>query len=134
MKFYIGASITGRLEYARELRSVIEAAIEGSKCTSRWLDIKPEQNGYLIKDKQEAFRHLSEWAKKDFNDLTDADTFILITGDNGSRGGKWTEYGIALACGLKCYILGPREGAFCYLEGTVQCDTVGALLTELTRQ
>ena len=87
--------------------------------------------GHQIDDKGlsvEAKRSERErFAREDFEDIMNADAVISFTEvprTTKSRGGRHVEFGIALAAGKKCIIVGPRENVFHCLPWVDVVDTI----------
>lgn len=53
-------------------------------------------------------------AIRDFDAVRSCDLFVVITGDNLTRGGRHAEFGAALATGKSIIILGPKEHVLHY--------------------
>ena len=64
----------------------------------------------------------ARFALDDWRDLAAADTVISFTG-SGGRGGRHVEFGMAIAWGKRCLIVGPRENVFHWLPEVEQFDT-----------
>lgn len=65
-------------------------------------------------------------AKRDLSQIDECDYLILHTEDAKKKkyttGGRFVEFGYAVAKGKKILIVGPRENVFCYM-GWPQFDT-----------
>lgn len=75
-----------------------------------------------------------KFAREDFRDVIMAEMTILFTEpprSKPSRGGRMVEFGIALGRMQRCWIVGPRENIFCWLEDVRQFDTFAELLEKL---
>ena len=58
-----------------------------------------------------------EIAMIDLVDVKESDIMILFTNPKGEPhpgGGRFVEFGYALALGLKCYVIGNYENVFCH--------------------
>jgi hypothetical protein len=109
-KIYLAAAYE-RADEMRGVRDVLE--VFGHQVTSRWID--QETSGQT---EAAGAAELSvdpaayvKFARKDFEDISAADTVLSFTGAPG-RGGHHIEFGIALALGKQLVIVGPRENVF----------------------
>ncbi len=59
----------------------------------------------------EALLYAERCAKQDMADVLASDVLVLFTGV-GSGGGRHTEFGFALGCGVPVMGVGPRENVF----------------------
>jgi len=120
MKVYLAARYGRRLElleYARQLEQ------RGIAVTSQLLSEDSPSEA-------EAFCRCGplRWALQGLEDVTAADTLILFSEPpaepvaGAERGGRHVEFGIALALGMRCVVVGPRENVFHHL------DAAGSLL------
>lgn len=117
MKIYLASNYTRRLEMVERGRE-LEAA--GHTITSSWIDGHHDVPGreidngvsYTAEDQE-----IRGWALEDVADLNKADCIIHFTGESGrARGGRHTEFGMALSVGKRCIVVGPRENVFHYLH------------------
>ncbi len=112
MKIYL-ASRYSRREELCGYRTALESA--GHTITSRWLN-----GNHQIDDKglstEAADGERTRFAVEDWEDLMAADCCISFTETprsmTSSRGGRHVEFGAALAAGLGCVVVGPRENVF----------------------
>lgn len=115
MKIYLAARYSRFPEmqvYAEELRRLkIEV-------TSRWIkgdqDIRASGNAHKP--------HYSRlWAEEDLEDLHAADCVVSFTegpeavSGSASKGGRFVEFGLALALHKRVIVVGPKENVFHYL-------------------
>lgn len=133
LKVYLAARYSRHPEmqaYATVLREA------GDEITSRWINGSHQVlDGQLIGTELEAsvesgnhgtVSQRMRFATEDWNDLTSADIVINFTEQPrsaNSRGGRHVEFGAALALGLRCIIVGPRENVFHCLPEVEQFDT-----------
>lgn len=111
MKIYL-ASRYSRREELCGYRAALEA--DGHVVTSRWLN-----GNHQIDDQglsaQAAEAERVRFAVEDWEDLMAADcciSFTEIPRSERTRGGRHVEFGGALAAGLGCIVIGPRENVF----------------------
>lgn len=135
MNIYLAARY-GRREELCGYREQLVAA--GHVVTSRWLQgshqIGPA--GQPLTDDGEAaiewgtsalaaeLRQAFAW--EDLLDVASADLLLAFTQEpyaTPTRGGRWVEFGYALARGISLTIVGPRENLFCWLPVVRQYDT-----------
>ena len=97
--------------YAKDLEAL------GYTVTSRWIlgDHDMRADGQAETDAWHAV-----WAEEDWDDLTHAQICIAFTEGPGevlgrARGGRHTEFGIALALGKRCLVIQYRENIFYWL-------------------
>lgn len=114
-KIYLAARYSRLRElqgYASDLRAL------GHEVTSRWIE-----GGHQLTDDEQregvlyAVRGM-EFAQHDLDDLLRATVCISFTEaprSDASRGGRHVEFGIALARGHLCAVVGFRENVFHYL-------------------
>lgn len=114
MKIYLAARYSRREElcgYKADLEAL------GHTVTSRWLlgnhqisDLEMETlEDEMIAEKRRVF------AEQDYGDLTRSAitiSFTEVPRSSTSRGGRHVEFGLALAIGQECWIVGPRENVF----------------------
>jgi len=110
MRMYLGADYSRKPEisgYAATLRS------NGCDITSTWHDVDNDNvAGFGIGGAVLNVGDAGLAASRDITDLVKCDMFVLFTTGEVSRGGRHTEYGIALALNKKIVTVGPREHAF----------------------
>lgn len=132
MKFYLASRYSRREElcgYARQLESL------GHTIVTRWLagNNQIDDAGLSAEAKQE---ERIRFATEDLADLMAADICLSFTetprGTN-SRGGRHVEFGAALAKGLRCVIIGPRENVFHYLPEVEIYSDFQTFLAELAK-
>lgn len=102
MKFYLAAPFAKRLEmhqYRNELQGL------GHIVTSTWLDQT---------DDTKTDAELGVIAIDDIFDIEKADAIICFTQTPGPyyTGARHVEFGMALAYGMRCIVIGYRENAF----------------------
>lgn len=105
-------------DYARKsemqgCRDFLEAL--GHKVTSRWIDTPDHVEDAGIGSStitDDNCADYARYARTDWHDIRDADTFILFTTGNLARGGRHTEFGMALESGKWLIVVGPREHVF----------------------
>ena len=111
MKIYLASRYSRREELCRYRSDII---FTGHEVTSRWLD----GNHQISDDGLSALAAKAErvrFATKDWHDLMAADWCISFTEaprSSNSRGGRHVEFGAAMAKGLHCVVIGPRENVF----------------------
>ena len=122
MKVYLASRYSRFPEmqhYAAQLAAL------GHTVTSRWIlgdhDIRAH-------GQSEAPHYLPLWAKEDWEDLLAAETVVSFTetpeqSPGRNRGGRHAEFGIALALGKRCCVVGPREHVFHWMPQVEQYDT-----------
>lgn len=111
MKIYLAS------RYSRREEMVAAAALlvkHGHIVTSRWIlgDHQVDDRG-LSEQAHEAER--TRFATEDYDDLRAADCTISFTEpprSTSSRGGRHVEFGMAMALGQLCVVIGPRENVF----------------------
>lgn len=144
MRIYLAGRYSRRLElcgYREELRQM------GHVVNAVWLDGEHQiddkgvpigEHGEKIVEMtdaaREAFYQNSEkraaalrqkFAQDDFRDVCSAEMTILFTEtprSSPSRGGRMVEFGIALGRMQRCWIVGPRENIFCWLDDVRQFE------------
>lgn len=112
MYIYLAADYA-RKDEMQGCRDVLEAL--GHQITSRWIDNSDSIEGAGIGTKMispDRLPELSKFAEKDYEDIVACDTLILFTTGEKTRGGRHTEFGIALALRKGLIIIGPREHVF----------------------
>lgn len=128
-RIYIAGPFEKRIElqaFATHLKTV-----ENHEVTSRWLGPDwPEEalNPLLSSNRARGI----EYAIKDIEDITRADTFILFSDGNG-RGGRNVELGYAL-CAKNIehvIIVGPPTTIFHLLPNLLQCHSAHDCITAL---
>jgi nucleoside 2-deoxyribosyltransferase len=101
----------------------------GVTVTSRWLDGDYPTGGdgrsLVAPDEVRA-----KVASEDMADVLAADTFVAFTepARSGGRGGRHVEFGIALAAGKHCIVIGEAENVFYMLPGVRRFADWGAFL------
>lgn len=101
--------------------------------TSRWLDGSHEVGGDGLSVEAARADH-ERFAREDWEDVTTADVVISFTEPPRSkpgRGGRHVEFGVAMALGKLCVIIGPRENVFHCLPGIVHHDDWSGFLGRL---
>lgn len=127
MKVYLAARYSRRNElcgYRAQLEEL------GFTVTSRWLNGNHQIDDQGLSIEAKAAER-QRFAEEDWDDLMAADICISFTEpprSTSSRGGRHVEFGAALATGLTCYVVGPRENVFhCLPEVDVFEDWDAAL-------
>ncbi len=126
MKIYLAASYSRRLEmlgYARQLEAI------GHKITSTWITGKHETNSKHGADADNVADHAEQagWAAEDILNIGQGDALMQFTG-GGHRGGRHVEFGIALATGKMCFLIGEPENVFHCLPSVYRFPTWEAFL------
>lgn len=117
---YLSASYTRR-EEMQGVRDVLEAM--GHRVTSRWIDQQLEALG--TGNAAMTSNNSRLCAKRDMEDMLEATCFMMFTGDQGSRGGRHTEFGFFMAAlssipTMEMVIVGPLENPFQGLDFVIQ--------------
>ena len=102
-KFYVAAPFAERLA-AVEVEQIVTHKL-GWECTARW--VYGGETGL----KRNAI------AMIDLEDVDKADALIVLSKPHGALvtgGGRWVEFGYALARGKFCYVIGHYENVFCH--------------------
>jgi hypothetical protein len=115
---YIAGRFDRRNEFVHAVRQLEDLGIT---CTAKWITDEPDLAN-LPEGAQTS--SLVEWALRDVEDVSAADTLITFTEDLmlydnvpsvWARGGRHVELGMALALGKRIVVIGPRENIFTYL-------------------
>ena len=124
MKVYLAARYSRHpemQEYARQLESV------GIQVTSRWIygshqlmangePLGREREAMFEADDPSMRAQRAEFAQHDLQDVMAADVVISFTEksrtSSTSRGGRHVEFGVAVAAGKRCVVVGFRENVF----------------------
>lgn len=126
MKIYLAARYSRFPEMQRH-RAQLEA--RGHTVTSRWI------NGDHEGPPEIAQAERTRYAEEDFADLIAAEVVISFTEKpretSTSRGGRHVEFGIALATGKQCIVVGHRENVFHCLPEVEFYETWEAALETL---
>lgn len=96
----------GHLRAALKLRANIA-------CSSRWLDEPP--NGQLT----------DALARMDLEDVMTSDALVMLNPDGWEQkgtGGRWVEFGYAVAMAKPILVVGERSNIFCHLSHVHQVD------------
>lgn len=129
MRLYLAARY-GRREELAEYAGLLRR--HGHVVTSRWLDGDHQS---LDTNLLHPANHdiAGKFLREDLEDLLSADTIVAFTEPpNGpSRGGRHVEFGVALARGLRLFVVGPRENLFYLAPGVRQYNSFDELQTEL---
>ncbi len=114
MKIYIAARFSRRPEanaLAHKLKEL------GHTITSRW--VRPDCDHVMPTglSMQAADSERQRFAQEDVADVKSCDCMISLMEEprNNSRGGRHVEFGMALALGKLCVLIGPRETVFHHL-------------------
>ena len=92
----------------------------GYLITARWLAAGDEKNGPIS---------WKDYAKRDEQDIYDADIFILFTEtDPPERNSRLVELGYALAYAKEVIIVGPIETIFCTLADEIYATEADCLI------
>lgn len=102
-KVYLAGPYSERLTLARYAFELLQ---DGHAVTSRWL-MGTHPYGTLPSE-----------AQNDLDDVQACDTFVLFSA-GVSPGGRYVEFGYALARGKTCYVVGPQDNLFHYLAANV---------------
>ncbi len=118
-KIYLAARFARR----DEMRMIAaELADEGFHITARWLESEEPISSTELRSPSAAAR----LATDDLDDVRAADICIAFTEEahhpTPGRGGRHTEFGIALASGAQMMVVGPREHIFHCLPEVRQFD------------
>lgn len=108
-KYYLAARFPRREEMAR-IASQIGVADTLAKCCARW--VFGGEEGLTRPD----------IASLDLEDVKHAETVILFTHERGSQhsgGGRFVEFGYALALKKRCIVIGDYENVFISTPGVV---------------
>ena len=100
--------------------------------TARWLDT-PQVTGVDGQDSIFIPDSAAVYAKQDFNDIANADVFVHFTDPPTTlyrRGGAHCEFGVALALGKRCMIVGPRQQIFHALPQVEQYEDIDELCSQ----
>lgn len=114
-------------EVARDLQA------RGFEVTSRWIwgDHQVDNEGLSVEAGREA---RERFAMEDIEDLRRASICISFSEtprSTNSRGGRHVEHGYALALGMRCIIVGPRENVFHCASGVEVYEDAEAMLGAL---
>ena len=128
MKFYLASSYARR----EELKGYADLLTRhGHIVTSRWIDGEHEAlDSSLLHCANQGIAQ--RFLREDLEDLFAADAIVSFTEPpNGpSRGGRHVEFGIALAHGLRLFVVGPKENLFYFAPGVRQYGTFDELWME----
>ena len=126
MKIYLAARYS-RMEELRGYAAEISAA--GHVVTARWLD-----GGNGIPETDVVDGESAAFAVQDYCDLLSADAVISWTEpprvSSTARGGRHVEFGLGLAWGKRCIVVGPLENLFHALPDVEQYDRWGPEVLE----
>ena len=107
MKIYLAARYSRRIELCG-YRVILKSY--GHTITSRWLNGEHEALDAIGTQANKA-----AWSFEDIEDIEEAEALFLFTEDAdatrqgaGGRGGKWVEWGYALALCKRLVIIGPQ--------------------------
>ena len=115
--FYLAASYPRKQEAIELAGRLVD---EGFVCTATWLTMSTE--GY-----DETFPGPGI-AKRDIQDIRQAEIFIGLIGDTLSHGGRDTELGVAIALNKPIFLLGNRQQVFHVLPCVTLVTSFGELL------
>jgi hypothetical protein len=122
MRIYIAARYDRRFEMLGIAAALIRA---GHDVTSRWIQGRGGDPDLVV-------------ALEDIGDLANADCLVTFTEQPergvawAARGGRHVEFGIALACGKRLCVVGPRENVFHHLPSVEVYPTVAGLIVGLS--
>ena len=102
-RVYLAGPYSERLTLARYAFELLQ---DGHAVTSRWL-MGTHPYGTLPSE-----------AQNDLDDVQACDTLVLFS-QGTSPGGRYVEFGYALARGKTCYVVGPQDNLFHYLAANV---------------
>ena len=124
MKIYVACH---ERELAHSTAEVLSAS--GHEITSRWHNKAFHPMDFHSEVEREQI------AQEDFDDISAADSLVLIAGPEKYSGGKFVEAGIALGMGKRVLVIGRRENMLLWLPQVVAVsaarDAARTLLTEL---
>jgi len=120
MKIYLAADYA-RKEEMQGVRDVLSAL--GHIITSQWIDRPSAIRAFGIGGARIDLKVCMEITNSNICDLRDADMVLLFTSGELSRGGRHTEFGMALAWKKSICIIGPREHSFHSLPYIRQYDS-----------
>jgi hypothetical protein len=121
MRIYIAARYGRRFEMLGVVAALIRA---GHDVTSRWIEGRGGDPELVV-------------ALEDVGDLANADCLVTFTEQPergvawAARGGRHVEFGIALACGKRLCVVGPRENVFHHMPSVEVYATVADLIVGL---
>src|SRR5262249_15597475 len=99
--------LAAHYERAAEMRGIRDILTDlGYRVTSRWIDQKEQDEALGEKELTENPEQGTRFALIDIDDITAADTMVHFTG--AGRGGRHTEFGIAIAMNMTLVIVGAR--------------------------
>jgi nucleoside 2-deoxyribosyltransferase len=120
VKFYLAASFI-RFKELQTYRTILKRY--GHAVTSRWLNGDHQMDvGGMGSDPDLAAR----FGQEDLDDVIAADILIMFVDpprEGTSRGGRHTEFGIALAKDKTIFLIGQPENVFHWLPGVHQYDS-----------
>lgn len=130
-KVYLAARYSRHPEmqaYAQQLEAL------GMEITSRWIYGGHDLSGY---EDGAQHAHMPQWAFEDWLDVKSADLVLNFTEDPAlrkgrGRGGRHTEFGLAIAWNIACWVIGPREHIFHWLPQVQVCATWEDAVEQLT--
>lgn len=143
MRIYLAARYSRRTELCA-YRETLE--IHGHTVTSRWLNgdhqisdsgVPIGENGSRLVEEGECDRAAAlreSFALEDYRDVASANLVISFTEEprtTNSRGGRHVEFGIALGQLKRCWVVGPRENIFHWLENVRVFESFADVLSQL---
>lgn len=146
MKVYLAARYS-RHEEMQKYASLLEAI--GVQVTSRWINgshqlmangepLGREREAMFESDEPSMRAQRAEFAQHDLNDVLAADVVISFTDQprkpSTSRGGRHVEFGVALASGKRCMVVGYRENVFHNLPQVEFYENFNAVLNQIARE
>lgn len=123
LKVYTAAPFA-KQPYVRMIAAWLRA--HGFNCDPRWLHESSKENEDPLKAAQD-----------DLRDLYDADILIAFTEPPSAdptlnRGGRYVEFGYALALGKRIIVVGPKENIFAWLPEVEVFDSWPQAAAKLT--
>ena len=114
-KVYVAASYPRKAD-AIKMASMLEGA--GFRIASKWLEDTSADGAYAEDlSPEEVQLQSTKTAEIDFQNVSDSDMLVVITGDTKTRGGRHSEVGITLAQGKWVFLFGPRDQVFHWQPG-----------------
>jgi nucleoside 2-deoxyribosyltransferase len=124
LKVYVAARYTRKDEVA-ELAQRIERA-GACVCTDWFLQSETDMDDLSEIGRQSA-------AERDIAHVRNCDILVMLSG-GGARGGRHFEFGYAMALGIPCWIVGPRENVFHWLPWVEVFDSADEMLSALREE
>lgn len=116
-KVYVASSVDNQNHAIRVALRLVRA---GLTVTSRWLDINFSSDSNRNPWESSTSRERNEeWGQRDIEDMTAADTLVLLANVSSSSGGYHCELGYFLGKGGNVLVVGDRRNVF-YWTSRVQ--------------